>query len=107
MHMDFDVEMNVLNLYHFSPVYQLQFRLHKRSTTFPKLCFYADDSLNCTVKDAFHTYTDTMCGCSWLLGKVMVTDRRAGRKTYSGDAVHFKPVTEDEAGLGIIHPAGG
>lgn len=27
-------------------------------------------------------------------------------ETYGSDAVHFKPVTEDKAGLGIIHPAG-
>lgn len=44
----------------------------------------------------------------------MVTDRerdrersREGGGTYGGDAVHFKPVTEDEAGLSIVHPAGG
>lgn len=32
---------------------------------------------------------------------------RGGRRgTYGSDAVHFEPVTEDEAGLGIVHPAG-
>lgn len=26
--------------------------------------------------------------------------------TYSSNAVHFKPVTEDKAGLSIVHPGG-
>lgn len=31
--------------------------------------------------------------------------KKSREATYSSNAVHFKPVTEDKAGLSIIHPA--